>query len=290
MRILQISDTHLGARLNARGPVGWCRADDHHAALERALAPVFHEEVDLVVHAGDVFDRSRPPRRDVERAGALFRRVAARVPVLGIAGNHDRRGIRRWLPHRALQFVDQPTVVDVRGFRIGLLPYRRCASDWAASRARMGTVDLLVCHQGFAGSRVPGFTFRVGQPRETVGPEHLANDRWIASGHIHPRQEVRVGDAVVVHGGSTERTSFREADQGKGSVVWSFGRTVSWRFVDHATRPMARRPAPGALVRCTREQVDGVLGAGGIAVIRGAPRERPAVHPRVPPVQMGLFG
>ncbi|MCB9677253.1 MAG: metallophosphoesterase [Alphaproteobacteria bacterium] len=274
MRILQISDTHLGAKLNARGPAGWQRADDHHAALEHALGPALREEVDLVVHAGDVFDRSLPPRRDVLRAGALFLEVARRVPVLGIAGNHDRRGIQRWLPHRSLRFVDRAEAVEVRGLRVGLLPFRREAAAFAADAAGLGPVDLLVCHAAFDGSRVPGFTFREGRHADTVGAKHLPRDlRWVASGHIHPRQSLRLGDATVVHGGSTERTAFSEAPQVKGAVLWDFAGDVRWRFVDHPTRPMHvgdAPPAPGALVRCEPGGERAVREAGGIAVVRAA--------------------
>ncbi len=273
MRILQISDTHLGMQLNCRGPAGPCRADDHHAALERALAPALRGEVDLVVHAGDVFNRSSPPRRDVLRAGALFTEVARRVPVIGIAGNHDRKGIRRWLPHRSLTFVDRPTTFDPSGLRIAVVPYRRTAEGFAAAARVAESADLLVCHQGFEGSKVPGFTFRVGRPAETVGAQHLpAGVRHIAAGHIHPRQTVEVGEATVVHGGLTERTSFSEAKQTKGAVLWEFGAEARWRFVDHDTRPMHDRgPIPtGALVRCTPDQVRSVRDRGAIAVVRGS--------------------
>lgn len=264
MRILQISDTHLGARLNARGPAGWTRADDHFEALRRALEPALREEVDLVVHAGDVFDRSRPPARDVLRGGELFRQVARRVPVLGIAGNHDRRGIRRWLPHRSLRFTDVPVVERACGLRVGMLPYRRDPERFAADLARLGGLDLLVCHQGFDGSRVPGFTFRPGRPTETI--PRLPAGLLVAAGHIHPRQVVQVGGATVVHGGSTERTSFSEADQVKGAVIWSFSREVTWRFVDHATRPMGGT-TPGALIRATEEAVPDVRARDQIAVV-----------------------
>jgi DNA repair exonuclease SbcCD nuclease subunit len=287
MRILQISDTHLGAKLNARGPQGWSRADDHFDALVHALQPAFREEVDLVVHAGDVFDRSRPPRRDVERSAALFHDVARRVPVVGIAGNHDRKGIQRWLPHRSLRFVDQPQVVEHGGRRFGLVPFQRYASHFAAAVARLlasGPLDLLFCHASFAGSRVPGFTFRVAPPQsrrhtDVIGLQHLLEAGVdpmavgaIGSGHIHPRQALQLGPIPVVHGGSTERTAFSEASQVKGTVIWDLsGPSPAWRFADHPTRPMAGSPRdarPGALVRCGPDDVPAVRKAGAIAVVR----------------------
>lgn len=269
MRILQISDTHLGAELNARGPRGWSRAADHHEALRRALEPALREEVDLVIHAGDVFDRSLPPRRWVHAAGELLSEVARRVPVLGIAGNHDRRGIRRWLPQRALDFVDQPTRTVIRGVAIARVPFRRDAEGFArAAREAVGPgADVLVMHQAPHGSRVGPFTFRVGVQRDTVGEAHLPDVPFAMCGHIHPRQSVRIGGCTVVMGGSTERTAFSEAEQAKGVVRWELGAEVSWRFVDHPTRPM-EADVPGALMRCGEADVERVRAAGRIAVVR----------------------
>ena len=298
MRLLQLSDTHLGATWNTRGPAGWCRAADHHEALRAALAPALRGEVDAVIHAGDVFDRSRPPTRWMLAAGELLAEVARRVPVLGIAGNHDRRGIRRWLPHASLGFVDRPTRrvlgQGTQRLAVGLVPFVRTAEGFAAAAATAAGpgVDLLVIHQAPHGSRVPGLVFRVGAQRDTIGAEHLpAGVRWVACGHIHPRQAVRLGPAEVVMGGSTERTAFSEAPQAKGTVRWRFGARVSWRFVDHLTRPMA--DVPGGLVRCTEEEVAAVRGAGRLAVVRrgtsGARATRPAR--RRGAVELGpLFG
>lgn len=287
MRLLQLSDTHLGATMNARGPAGWSRAADHHEALQAALAPALRGQVDAVIHAGDVFDRSRPPTRWMLAAGELFAEVARRVPVLGIAGNHDRRGIRRWLPHASLGFVDRPARrmlgVGTESLAVGLVPFTRCPDTfvaWAAEATGPG-VDLLVVHQAPHGSRVPGLTFRVGAQRDTIGEEHLPPSvRHVACGHIHPRQVVRLGAATVVMGGSTERTAFSEAEQAKGTVIWDFGGAVRWRFVDHPTRPMA--DVPGGLVRCAPDRVDAVRAAGRWAV----PRRDPT-HPSGPRAPRG---
>lgn len=270
MRILQISDTHLGTTWHTRGPSDWCRAEDHHRALRLALEPALREEVDLVIHAGDVFHRSRPPQRWMLAAGDLFREVARRVPVIGIAGNHDRRGIRRWLPHASLGFVDQPTRVVHGGVAIALVPFCREPERFlaGATQAVGGGVDLLVMHQAPHGSRVPGLTFRAGEQRDTIGAAHMPRGvRWAACGHIHPRQVVALGGTTVVCGGSTERTSFSEAHEVKGSVLWAFGRQITPTFVDHATRAMG--DVPGGLVRCTPEAAEAVRARGRIAVVRG---------------------
>ncbi|MSP54769.1 MAG: hypothetical protein EXR69_04060 [Myxococcales bacterium] len=106
MRILHVTDSHLGIRWHFRGaPTGWSRADDHllsfKAALANATDAVF-DRVDAVIHSGDLFDRSHPPRRRCPRRHRSVHRVRARGPRSPHAGQPRparaapprRRGIR----------------------------------------------------------------------------------------------------------------------------------------------------------------------------------------------------
>jgi DNA repair exonuclease SbcCD nuclease subunit len=292
MRILHLGDTHLGrVQRTWNGPPGWSRADDHHAAFAAALAPALREEVDLVVHAGDLFDRSRPPMPAVRAAARLLRQVAERVPVVVLAGNHDRRGLRTHLGSGSpgLHVVDAASRLRVAGLWLALVPHHRQAHGWgtAAREAVGGGVDLLVTHQGFAGARVPGFTFRVGLPAETVDARHLPTGvPAVLNGHIHPRQVVDCRGVPVVYPGSTERTSGSEAGQTKGYAVWSLGRDLGWRFADLASRPLRRvedassvgAVSPGELVSLPlgrlRDLAPAVAARGGIVALPPSARER----------------
>jgi exonuclease SbcD len=298
VRLLHVTDTHLGVDRWYRGaPSGWRRGDDHLAAFRAALAPAFAGEVDLVLHTGDLFDRSRPPPRAVAAAVALLTEVARCVPVLVLPGNHDRRGLRAHLGGDlpGVTVVDEAAPVRLAGLRLAIVPYLPDADGWAAAAAFAchGGVDLLLAHQAFDGVRVPGFTFRVGAQADTVGAAHLpVGVRHILCGHIHPRQVVDVGEAVVVHPGSSERTSFGEREETKGTAIWELGGAPTWRFVDGATRPMHVVDGP--------EDLDAV-GAGDLVLLRGAAQdaevERAAlarggwVSPWAPPTaQLPLFG
>ena len=244
MRLLHVTDTHLGIDRWYRGaPRGWRRADDHLAAFRAALAPALAEEVDLVVHTGDLFDRSRPPARAVAEAGALLEEVARRVPVVVMPGNHDRNGLHAHLgPVPAgVTIVDRPARVDVAGLRLGMIPYLPDATAWAAAAAAVcaGGVDLLCAHQAFDGARVPGFAFRVGAQADTVGPAHIPEGvDLVLCGHLHTRQIVTVGEARVVHPGSTERAAFVERDEPKGAALWDPAGALAWRWLDLPARPM----------------------------------------------------
>ena len=85
MRILHTSDWHLGRSF---GPVSLHA--DQAAFLDWLVEVVVAERVDLVVVAGDLYDRAIPPTESVALLrDTLDRLVAHRVRVVAIAGNHD---------------------------------------------------------------------------------------------------------------------------------------------------------------------------------------------------------
>lgn len=305
MRILLLGDSHLGVeRRFWNPPPGWTRAQDHLAALRAALAPAFRAEVELVIHAGDLFDRSRPPPAAVAQAHHLLGALARRVPVVLLAGNHDRHGLGPSLGARdlpaGLRLVDAPGSLDLAGLRLGFVPHRAEAGRWAADAraACAGGVDLLVTHQAFAGARVPGFTFHPGRPAETIGPDQLPPGvGLILSGHVHTAQRLDLGPARVIHPGSTERSSFVEADEPKGAVlIETGGGPLAWRtrWRAHPVRPMLRvrsdedldRVVPGALVALPPSALRSL---GPLAAARGGIVALPPAVPSPSRRQLPLF-
>ena len=300
MRVLHLTDTHLGAHLGVLGhePL-WHRSQDHERAMARALEPALTGQVDLVVHSGDVFQRSRPPPAARAAAVRLLQSAARVVPVVVMPGNHDRHGLRGSIPNGlpGLHVVDAPARFEFGGVALAFVPFRGDAEHWAASaRKAVGPgADAIVAHQAFDGARVPGLTFRAGRQRDTVAERQIPRGvPHVLCGHIHPRQVSRFERSTVVYPGSTERTSFTEAPQTKGYAIWEWGRTVRWRFVDLPTRPMVvlreegdlARVEPGSLVRVqdgprTAELVSAGMQLGGWV-------RAPARHRASP--QLALFG
>src|SRR5687767_3223042 len=97
MRIVFLSDTHLGFDLPARPRVEKRRrGEDFFANVDRVLdfaaGDATGTRADLVLHGGDVFFRSRVPPFVVDRAYERFARFVTEtgIPLGIIAGNHDR--------------------------------------------------------------------------------------------------------------------------------------------------------------------------------------------------------
>ena len=85
MRLLHTSDWHLGRSFHREGMLG------HQAAyVDHLLEVVERERVDVVLVAGDVYDRALPPVDAVALADeALARLAASRARVVVTSGNHD---------------------------------------------------------------------------------------------------------------------------------------------------------------------------------------------------------
>ncbi|HEY9331377.1 MAG TPA: exonuclease SbcCD subunit D [Streptomyces sp.] len=85
MRILHTSDWHLGRSLH-RASLREAQA----TYLDHLVTTVREHAVDVVLVAGDVYDRAVPPLFAVELFDdALHRLAAAGVPTVMISGNHD---------------------------------------------------------------------------------------------------------------------------------------------------------------------------------------------------------
>ncbi len=256
MRVLFVSDTHLGFDLPSRPRVvRRRRGDDFFLNFERALEAARTGEVDAVVHGGDLLYRSRVPAWLAEAALAPLKRLASSgVPVLLVPGNHERACLPYPLLalHERLHIFDRPRgfVLEARGVRAAFIgfPYtheiRRGFPEVlaAANRGTSGAdVRVLCLHQCIEGATCgPGnYTFRSGA--DVIRAADLPRDvAVVLSGHIHRQQVLRpAGRPPVVYAGSVERTSFAEAPETKGFVVLQLTPSGLGRL---QFRPLPARP------------------------------------------------
>lgn len=246
MRILHTSDWHLGRSFHREGLLG------HQAAqVDHLLEVVATERVDLVVVAGDVYDRALPHVDAVRLADEAFARLAAsRAAVVVTSGNHDsaqRLGFGSRLIDAAGVFIrtdasgaGDPVILEDRHGPVAVygLPYldptallepwalpgrsHQAALEVAMGRVRgdlatrpHGTRSVVLAHAFVAG----------GQPSESerdisVGgvsrvPTSLFDGiDYTALGHLHGRHTL---DRAIRYSGSPLAYSFSEADHVKGS-------------------------------------------------------------------------
>lgn len=242
MRILHTADLHLGRQFN-----GIPLDVDHGAVLDQIVSAITSNSTDVLVIAGDIFDRAAPPASAVRQFNGFLARVAAETTaaVVMIAGNHDSgdriasmsimTDKRRALIRGAISADEKPLVLtDAYGpVAFTGLPFayeyaaRECFSDEAlqtpqdflaaqVSCGRRNVPDgarwVIVSHAFVAGasnSESERSLTRVGGI-ETVSPDVFEGAHYVALGHLHRPQSVNAPH--IRYSGSPLAFGFDEVD------------------------------------------------------------------------------
>ena len=86
MKIIHTGDWHIGKIVNEFSMI-----EDQKYILNKLVELIKEEKPDVLVIAGDVYDRSIPPVEAVELLNKVFEEILIDngVKILAIAGNHD---------------------------------------------------------------------------------------------------------------------------------------------------------------------------------------------------------
>ncbi len=86
MKILHTADWHLGRQFE-----GSSLEQDHGAILDQVFQGITEHAPDVLIIAGDVFDRAAPPETAVRQFNGFLTRVVSETDtaIVIIAGNHD---------------------------------------------------------------------------------------------------------------------------------------------------------------------------------------------------------
>ncbi|WP_107706034.1 exonuclease SbcCD subunit D [Nocardioides allogilvus] len=251
MRILHTSDWHLGRSFHREGLLG------HQGVfMDHLLDVIETERVDVVVVAGDIYDRALPAVDAVRLADETFARLAAsRAAVVVTSGNHDsaqRLGFGSRLIDAAGVFirtdaasVGTPVLLGDEHGPVAFhgLPYldptaliepwglpgrsheivlreamRRVRADLDT---RPGARSVVLAHAFVAGAQ-PSESERDisvgGVSRVLTGV--FDDIDYVALGHLHGRHTL---EHHIRYSGSPLAYSFGEADQVKGSWLVDLG-------------------------------------------------------------------
>lgn len=248
MRIMHTSDLHLGKRLHEM-PL----TEDQRHMLDELVRIASEERPDVLIVAGDVFDRTVPPEESVSMFGDFLTRVSDVVPTVAvIAGNHDsgaRLGycaglLERSGVHVAGAFegrMERLVVSDGTGsVDLWLLPYFRVSevravadrpiADYAdamgwildTSDVDPSRTNVLVAHQFMIGRTPPETSGSEDQVPDVGGLSYIPADLlgdfdYVALGHLHLPQSV--GRPAVRYSGSPLKYSASESLSGKSVTI-----------------------------------------------------------------------
>lgn len=275
MRILHTSDWHLGRSFHREGLLG------HQGVfMDHLLDVVESEQVDVVVVAGDIYDRALPHVDAVRLADETFARLAAsRASVVVTSGNHDsaqRLGFGSRLIDAAgvyirtdARTVGTPVLIGDEHGQVAFhgLPYldptamiepwslpgrsheivlreamRRVRADLDT---RTHTRSVVLAHAFVAGAQPSESERDISIGGVSRVPTGVFDDiDYVALGHLHGRHTL---EEHIRYSGSPLAYSFGETDQVKGSWLIDLGAdSVSAAHFIEA-------PVPRRLARLTGE-------------------------------------
>lgn len=267
MRLLHTSDWHLGRSFHR---VGLLQAQAQ--VLDHLVEVVRAEQVDVVVVAGDVYDRALPAVDVVALLDdALARLIAARAAVVLTSGNHDsarRLGFGSRLLEQARLHVRtdparlaDPVLLEDRHGLVAVYPLPYLEPALVA-----GTLQVTASHEAVLGhaldavradlaERPAGIRTVVAAHAFVVGGQAGGSERdistggvqavptgvfdgidYVALGHLHGRQ--RLGEQIR-YSGSPLAYSFSEHAQVKGAWLVELG-PHSLERVDAVDTPVPR--------------------------------------------------
>ncbi len=254
MKVLHTADVHIGKRV-----CGMPMKDEQLHVIEQLVAIAKDEDVDCIIIAGDVFDRSIPSRDALELCERLFLDLCAlEVPVFVIPGNHDApqqlsfcSGLMQSSGlhiakayHGQIEYFD--LAKDQTKLRVHLLPFVRptdvrmahpeladqISTHNDAVRVALshdeildGACNLLVAHQFVvSGSAHPetcdSEIISLGGT-DSIEAELFDAYDYVALGHLHGPQHVH--RETIRYSGSPLKYSFSEVHHEKSVTILDFG-------------------------------------------------------------------
>ena len=227
MKFAHLADTHLGYRQYGL----FEREKDFYEVFEKVIDKIIEENVDFVIHSGDLFETARPsPLALLTFQKGLLKLKGAGIPMYAIAGNHDVVMRKGSIPPQVifkksgLKVISNinPTYMHGDVFIAGL-PFfpashgKLLKSKLAdlSDKASHHEKSILVLHQGIDKYFSFNYELEIGDIPD--------NFDYYAMGHIHKYVNDKFGKGRLVYPGSSEIWKTSEIpdylENGKGFVV-----------------------------------------------------------------------
>lgn len=256
MKLLHLADLHIGKRVYE-----YSMLEEQKSALLQAFQMAKEHQVDAVLIAGDVYDKTIPTVEGVKLFDTFLTALKTKqIPVFIISGNHDsaeRLSFGRHLFENAEIYLSgtyeeeilKKTLTDEFGeVDIYLLPFLKPQQieveegeekpqDYTeAIRLVLNRLNInknnrnvLLAHQFVGGgSQEPS---RTDSETQSVGGVDMVDYRvfeefdYVALGHLHGAQQV--GRETVRYAGSPVKYSFSEAHQIKSATLITLGNKIT---------------------------------------------------------------
>ncbi len=247
MRIMHLSDLHLGKRLN-----NFSLLEDQVYIHQQIVQIAIENNVEAVIIAGDVFDKSIPSSGAVQLFDEMLNDWAKlNLPVLIISGNHDSAERLSFghdiFKHRQIYIspvyqgkISCVTLNDTAGkINFYLLPFIKPAtvrpffpdvqidSYNDAVKTALSSVELnrserniLIAHQFVTGASLSDSEEIIVGGLDNINADLFEAFDYVALGHIHTPQKIL--HDTIRYCGTPLKYSFSEANQEKSVTIIDF--------------------------------------------------------------------
>ncbi|MFB6228834.1 MAG: DNA double-strand break repair protein Mre11 [Halobacteriales archaeon] len=232
-RVIHTGDTHLGYR-QYHSPE---RRTDFLRAFEAVIDDAIADDVDAVIHAGDLFHDRQPALPDIHGAIEILRELrAADIPFLAVVGNHERTRDQQWLDlfstlDLATRLDSTPTVVgDTAIYGLDFVPRSKRDELEYEFDPHDAEHAALVSHGLFE-----PFPYADWDTEKLLRASNVDFDA-VLLGDNHAPDRAEIDRTWVTYCGSTERADASEREaRGYNIVAFDDGASIRRRSLD--TRP-----------------------------------------------------
>lgn len=86
LKLMHIADLHIGRTINQHSLL-----EDQQLMLDQLIDQIDKQHIDLLIIAGDIYDRSLPSKEAVQLFEQFIKgvNIERKIPVLAVSGNHD---------------------------------------------------------------------------------------------------------------------------------------------------------------------------------------------------------
>lgn len=270
MKLLHLGDLHIGKRLGEFDLI-----EDQKYILDEILEMAKEQAVDIVVLAGDIYDKSIPSESAVRLFDYFLRRLSEeQIKTFVISGNHDsderlqfgsslfeKNGVFISAKYEGILYKKE--LQDANGkINVYLLPFVKASvvrtyfpdeeittyDDAVRVVLKKAQIDeternVIVAHQFVAGRGIhPILSGSEGMAVQNVGlVEQIGADvfdafDYVALGHIHTQQKIVREE--VRYAGSPLKYSVSEANSEKSVPIVTIGEKGNVTVEQHALKPL----------------------------------------------------
>ncbi|QSG03225.1 DNA double-strand break repair protein Mre11 [Natranaeroarchaeum sulfidigenes] len=216
-RVIHTGDTHIGYR-QYHSPE---RRQDFLDAFRQVVEDAIADDVDAVVHAGDLFHDRRPDLPDIQGTVAALRELDdADIPFLAVVGNHETKRDGQWLDlfedlGLTIRLGATPEVVgDIAFYGLDFVPEsQRDGLDYEFEGTDEVDHAMLVSHGLFE-----PFAHADWDTERVLTDAAIEFDALLL-GDNHAPGKRELLDTWVTYCGSTERASASERDERGYNIV-----------------------------------------------------------------------